>query len=145
MLHTKKISQVVKKVEKLDARDSQLDLIESSEIQFPRFTTTDLHQYTCESYQFRIATVYFPDHQSINDDFICQVVKETAKMHFPKYGIDLHCHNSLLLNAQIRSRHANSVKYYVHALFINKTLADLQVIFGHSCECKVSSRINGCL
>lgn len=139
----KNLLQIVIKEEKLNARHSKFESIESLEVQFPRLTLDDLHLYTCGCYQIRMANRYFADHQNSNGDFLCTIAKETAKIDYRKYGIDVDFQNSLLLKAQIRSRHSNSVKYYVYVL-LKKTLLGLESIIGHSCGCKVGNRVNGC-
>lgn len=138
----KNLLQIVIKEEKLNARHSKFESIESSEIEFPRLTLTNLYQYTCGCYQLRMAIRYFADHVNSTGDFHCQIAKETARIDFLKYGINIQFHNSLLLKSQIRSRHSNSIKYYVYVL-LDKTLAGLQSIIGHSCGCKVG-KVNGC-
>ncbi|XP_043476198.1 uncharacterized protein LOC122507514 [Leptopilina heterotoma] len=139
----KNLLQVVIKEEKLNGRRSKFASIESSTIEFPILTLNDLYRYTCGCYQLRMANRYFADHVNSNGDFLCQIAKETSKIDFVKYGINVQFCNSLLFKAQIRSRHSNSVKYYVYVL-LDTTLDGLQSIIGHSCGCKVGNRVNGC-
>lgn len=139
----KNLLQNVIKEEKLNTRRLNFISMESSDIDFPRLTLMDLYRHTCGCYQVRMASRYFADHVDSTGDFNCQIAKETAKLNYQRYGIDLDHQNSLLLKAQIRSRHSNSLKYYVYVL-IDKTLEGLSSIIGHSCGCKVGNRVNGC-
>lgn len=135
--------QILIKTENLNARHSNFESIEDSQIDFSRFDLNDLYRYVCGSYQIRMASRYYFDHLSYDGDFYFQIAKETANIDFRKYGIDLDMNNSLLLKTRIRSRHSNSVKYYVYVL-LDTRLFGLQSIVGHSCGCKIGNRVNGC-
>ena len=51
--------------------------------------------------------------------------------------------NGILFKALLRSRHSNSVKYFVY-VFVDKTVTGIIAIIRHTCNCKVGQCFVGC-
>ena len=86
---------------------------------------------------------YYADHINENGDCEFTIANTTSVIDYQKYQIAIDIRNSFLLKTQLRSRHSNSVKYFVYVL-LDKTKTGLDAIIGHTCGCKIGERVVGC-
>ena len=118
--------------ENLNAWNSYFRRIEVLEIDiFPRLDDFQLHCYTCGTYQIKMASSYYTDYLNEAGDLEFEVSAETIHINYRKYGIDSDFMNGILFKARLRSRHFNSVKYFVYVL-VDKTVTGINAIIGHT-------------
>ena len=79
---------------------------------------------------------YYFDHLNEAGDFEFEVSAETIHIDYHKYGIDSDFMNGILFKTRLRSRHSNSVKYFVFVL-VDRTMIGINAIIGHTCNRKV--------
>ena len=78
-----------------------------------------------------MASSYYTDYLNEAGDFEFEVSAETIHINYRKYGIDSDFMNGILFKARLRSRHSNSVKYFVYVL-VDKTVTGINAIIGHT-------------
>ena len=126
-----RLSELVRR-ENLNARRSQFIRIEATTLDFfPELSDRDLRVYTCGTYQLKQAPHYYADHINENGDFEFTIANTTSVIDYQKYQIAIDIRNSLLIKTQLRSRHSNSVKYFVYVL-LDKTKTGLDAIIRHT-------------
>gem|GEM_PF-2279954 len=137
------LSELVRN-ENLNIRRSHFQRIEVAALDFfPELSLNDLSLYSSGSYQIKQAPAYYADHLNEEGDFEFQIAKASSAINYRKYHIDLDAVNSILLKTQLKSRHSNSVKYFVYVL-LDKSKNGLPSIIGHTCGCKIGQRVVGC-
>ena len=103
---------------------------------FPRLDDSHRHLYACGTYQIKISRNYYADNLNEAGDFECEVSAETIHSDYRKYGIDLDFMNGTIFKALLRSKHSNSVKYFIY-VFVDKTVTGINAIIEHTSNCKV--------
>ena len=112
----------------LNARKSYFRGIEVLEIDFfPRLDDSQLHLYTCNTYQINLARSYYADNLNQAGDFKFKLSAETIHIDYREYGIDSDFMNVILFEARLRSRHSNSVKYFVYVI-VDETVTRINAI-----------------